>query len=254
MIRGLLRNRSLIESATDYLLKKGARPSAKSTEFVQEIKHRHHFRLLPDEHPVVGALYQELGRAVSSILLPFVSELGSVVEFAAFITNPGAQDQPLHSDIAQQQHTGSMAPLYSCFIFLTDIGIPRAALRVVPRSHALSEVREAMRRVATRVSQAPKVPEVVGPWWKCLDHFKLQPVEAGDAAIYDGTSYHGGSANYAEKPRIVVYMSVMGIGEMGPGGVFAIDNSLLRPPARLGDFAAGGSRGPRGARAEGGEL
>lgn len=227
LLRGVVPDLGLINRAK-YLAWKGAHANSSFTEYVHATKHRHHLRLRPSEHPVVAGLFRVLVRSAAAILMPLVSQLGAVVEFAAFLTNPGAKGQHFHTDIIdslKKRH----APVYSVFLFLTDIDQKHEGpLQIAPQSHALSHVRDATRQAALMLSGA-----MSGKDPQCLSHWKLLPVKSGDVAIYDGSVLHRGTMNNSTKTRIVVYLTVMGVGSAPEGKTFAIDDTLLEPPLRL---------------------
>lgn len=231
LVRGAVpaSERDWLDDARRYLLQKAAQPSADFTEYVHLSKHRHHLRLHASEHPLVERLWKALAHRIGSVLLPVVSELGAVVEFAAFITNPGAAGQKLHSD-SGNVFSPQQAPLYSAFLFLSDLDdASMGPLQVVPRTHALSTKRDQTRWAVQSLAKA-------GADARCLDHWKLLPIRAGDMSIYDSSALHRGTANTGNRTRVVVYMSILGVGELPFGSTFAIDTRLLDPPQRLGDL------------------
>lgn len=234
LLRGVLNNTGILHRLRKYLLQKAARPDASSTEYVHAAKHRHHLRLRPDEDAAVAAAWRAMVLAAAAVLTPLVSSLGTVVEFAAFLTNPGAAGQRLHSD-SGNTFSQTQAPLYSLFLFLTDLDdATMGPLQLVPRSHALSGVRESTRWAVQHLARDGDPAAEMA----CTGHWRLCPVRAGDAALYDSTALHRGTANNSTRTRVVVYLTFLGVGELPFGQTFAIDNSLLQPPQRLGKLAA----------------
>jgi len=152
-----------------------------------------------------------------------------MVEFAAFITNPGAEGQHFHMD-SGNSFSKHQAPLYSLFLFLTDLeNEDQGPLQIAPCTHALSTFREAMRKTVKKTMRMRDV----GIEKHCFNHWKLLPVRAGDAALYDATLLHRGTANNSTRTRVVVYLSVLGVGELAFGQTYAIDEKLLSPPLRF---------------------
>lgn len=231
LLLGFVSDDKLLDEAAKYLVWKGAHANSSSTEYVHDTKHRHHMRLRPSEHPAIANLLQMLLRSAQSILLPLVSPLGAVIEFAAFLTNPGASGQHFHTDIIDSLKS-NLAPTYSLFLFLSDVDDEsEGPLQIAPRSHALSDVRDATRQAALLLSRGMSGAEST-----CLAHWKLLPIKRGDVAFYDGTVLHRGTDNNSTRTRIVLYMTFMGIGSAPEGSTYAIDATLLDPPKRLEDF------------------
>jgi len=237
VLEGLQPDSELLDRAKAYLLRRAAEAGSTATEFVMKEQHRHHFRLHPSEDPLVAALYASLVRALGLALLPLVSSLGSLVEFAAMITNPGAEAQAFHKDMGASEEelpegSGPQAPMYTLFLFLTDVdGAAEGPLQVIPGSHLPSETRDAAEEVFATFVDTQDEERCLGQWQAC-------PLRRGDAVLYDNTGLHRGTANNSSKTRIVVYASVLGIGSVNAGPTFAIENSLLSPPRRLGDELA----------------
>lgn len=244
LLQGLTGNSTLLDETRTYLAWKASRPKASFTEYVHLAKHRHHLRLHPDEHPTIAALFTTLLGAAATVLLPLASPLGAVVEFAAFLSNPGAEGQRYHAD-SGNTFSSFQAPVYSFFLFLSDVdSAENGPLQVVPASHALSKVRDStnwgVQRLERSANDASK---------RCTEHWKLCPIKAGDAVIYDATSLHRGTANWSNRTRIVVYISVLGVGDLPLGQTFAIHNSLLVQPRRLADVFRSTGPDERGAAA-----
>jgi len=230
LLQGLTRNSTLLDKAWTYLARKASRPEASFTEYVHLAKHRHHLRLHPDEDSTVAALFATLLGAAATVLLPLASPLGAVVEFATFLTNPGAEGQRYHAD-SGNTFSHFQAPVYSFFLFLSDVDAPEnGPLQVVPASHALSKVRDSTNWGVQRLERSD--PDATK---RCTEQWKLCPIKTGDAVIYDATSLHRGTANWSNRTRIVVYISVLGVGDLPLGQTFAIHNSLLVQPRRLAD-------------------
>ncbi|CAK0846695.1 unnamed protein product [Prorocentrum cordatum] len=249
LVRGAVpaSERNWLDDARRYLLQKAAQPSAEFTEYVHLSKHRHHLRLHASEHPLVERLWRTLAQRTGSVLLPVVSQLGAVVEFAAFITNPGAAGQKLHSD-SGNTFSPQQAPLYSAFLFLSDLDdASMGPLQVVPRTHAISTKRDQIRWAVQALAKA-------GADARCLDHWKLLPIRAGDMGMYDSSALHRGTANTGNRPRVVVYMSMLGVGELPFGSTFAIDTRLLDSPQRLENLLSSVNASPSGGSLRTSEL
>jgi len=197
LLQGVRRQeKELLEQGKKYLTWKASQADASFTEYVHETKHRHHLRLQPSENPAVAALFDTLVQVAAGIILPFVSPLGAVVEFAAFLTNPGACGQPFHTDIKDSEQK-ALAPIYTTFLFLTDVDDEsHGPLQIAPRSHALSRVREATRTAALILCEGAPGREV-----SSLSKWKLLPAKSGDIAIYDGSVLHRGTANNSTRTR-----------------------------------------------------
>eukprot|EP00747_Dinoflagellata_sp_TGD_P034370 gnl/TRDRNA2_/TRDRNA2_137213_c0_seq1.p1 gnl/TRDRNA2_/TRDRNA2_137213_c0~~gnl/TRDRNA2_/TRDRNA2_137213_c0_seq1.p1 ORF type:complete len:244 (-),score=30.33 gnl/TRDRNA2_/TRDRNA2_137213_c0_seq1:341-967(-) len=177
----------------------------------------------------------ELARRAAEVLLTLVSSLGAIVEFAAMITNPGAAAQDFHQDTGDEEAGESnVAPLYTLFCFLTNVDLAeQGPLQVAPRSHALSLTSNATADAIREV----EAEEEDKAWSLRLHRWLVMPVRAGDCALYDSTAMHKGTANNSTRTRMVVYLTVMGIGRAPKHTTYAIHKSLLRPPSRLGSFS-----------------
>lgn len=199
--------------AMKQLLAWAAAGGSNMTERVMKPKHRHHLRL-PLHEPALRPAIQGILNAVGPTIQRSMSASAHLIELAAFITNPGAESQYFHHDVPESADQ-AVAPYYTVLLFLTDVAENGGRFEVIPRTHALSEYKDMLLAAQDRGKKV----------WLAV------PAQAGDVLVYDGSLVHRGTANQADRPRVVLYMTFAGHGAHPCCHTFAINTDLLRPPA-----------------------
>jgi hypothetical protein len=132
------------------------------------------------------------GTPLGDLLTSLVSNNGTVHELAAFVTMPGAGRQVMHADTLWS----STPSVYTCTIALQDVSRRMGPTVLIPGTHT----RAAHRRfdvADTRRDLLAGTPHV------------LSTLCAGDAAVYDSRLLHCGGANMSERPRVLLYLSLL---------------------------------------------
>ena len=175
---------------------------------VNNPKHRYELLLMPTPplEELVRAVVSEFRSLYTSLITPD----GALVEFGAIISEPGARQQDVHSDIPFSDQT----LLYTTFIALQDIDPSLGPTCVFPATHT-EEFHARARRVSMEWAAGageevslslPRFFDLLIPDW--LSTTTLRPpfdeipaeqmtLRAGDILIYDTRLYHFGGANCA---------------------------------------------------------
>lgn len=157
--------------------------------------------------PVLAALAALLGEG--SVLGPALARLAGpnavLHEVACLFSDPGSAQQPLHPDTP----FSAVPPLFACFVALQDVDAEMGPTLYLPGTHTAQAhaafYGTALGHSAARhgLRQQPPVPE---PFLRGarVAHGTLR---MGDAALYDQTVLHCGSANRSDRPRRQFYVS-----------------------------------------------
>ena len=132
------------------------------------------------------------GMPLGDLLTSLATSNGTVHELAAFVTMPGAGRQVLHADTLWS----STPSVYTCTIALQDVARRMGPTIFIPATHT----RAAHRRfdaADTRRALLAESPHV------------LSTLAAGDAAVYDSRLLHCGGANRSDRPRVLLYLSLL---------------------------------------------
>lgn len=178
---------------------------------VNKPKHRYELLLRPTP-PLEDAVCMVLS-GCRSLFTSLVTTEGALVEFGAIISEPGARQQDVHSDIPFSDQT----LLYTTFLALQDVDHSLGPTCVFPATHTEEFHRKARRanvEMQTGEDQEslslslPRFFDLLTPDWLRIGKAALRPpfdelpVEhmtlcAGDILIYDTRLYHCGGANCA---------------------------------------------------------
>ena len=173
--------------------------------------------------------------AIGPVLSETLGEDAVLVEFSVMASFPGSPSQLPHSDtgfaaVADATHR---ALLYSCFIYLDDVGHEMAALDVWPGTNKLNHVSTEDRYV--HWSQLPAVRVTV---------------PGGSVAIMDSRTLHRGSGHTGsdKRPRFALYMTWLSRnGSVPLGSTWTIrsmyDDAVFLNQARKRTYGTRGSKG-----------
>lgn len=175
---------------------------------INKPKHRYELLLLPT------APFEDAARAVlsgcRSLYTSLVTADGALVEFGAIVSEPGARQQDVHSDIPHSNQT----MLYTTFLALQDVDRSLGPTCVFPATHT-EDFHRRVRRANMEWSASageevslsvPRFFDLLTPDW--FGGATLRPpfdeipaehmtLDAGDILIYDTRLYHCGGANCA---------------------------------------------------------
>ena len=198
---------------------------------VNKPKHRYELLLLPTP-PLEDAVRTVLS-GCRSLYTSLVGTSGALVEFGAIVSEPGARQQDVHSDIPYSDHT----LLFTTFLALQDVDASLGPTIVFPRTHTDQFHRRV--RVANAEANAhagggeeslslslPRFFDLLMPDWLRLGGATLRPpfdelpheqmtLRAGDVLIYDTRLFHCGGANCATagdddaKRRVLLQFSLL---------------------------------------------
>ena len=194
-------------------------------------KPKHRYELLPPMYPELEAAVHAVVSGCRALYISLVTNDGALVEFGAVISEPGARQQDVHSDILYSDQT----LLFTTFIALQDIDRSLGPTCVFPATHTEAFHRKA--RLAKMEWGAGAGEEASLPIPRCFDLLKpdwltpsgevtLRPpfdeipaehitLRAGDVLIYDTRLYHCGGANCATagdddaKRRVLLMFSLL---------------------------------------------
>lgn len=129
------------------------------------------------------------GSKICSLLETVVGLDGELCELAALISEPGAVQQIVHSDVDYSPSPS----LFSVFVALQDIACDMGPTRFLLRSHCDS---------AAHVNMATQAPAVLA-----RADMNLALLGVGDAVVYDSRLLHNGEANRSATDRVIFYMT-----------------------------------------------
>jgi Phytanoyl-CoA dioxygenase (PhyH) len=122
-------------------------------------------------------------------------------EFGALISDPASDRQILHPDMAHQGavQTRTGPPFLTCFVAVQDVEAAMGPTEILLSTNTM-EAHEAFANVDVRDDFLRQVPSVA-----------LALLNQGDAAIYDTTTLHAGTANRSNKRRRIFYCTFRSI-------------------------------------------
>lgn len=153
---------------------------------------------------VVGPAVRAAGRRLAGLIERMTGAGAAVVELSSLTSLPGAKAQVEHPDA--QFGDAATARLYTLFFSLDDISDDMGPLAVWPATHR------------SRFFDHEELKhEVLAPEREvrlCL--------RKGAVAIMDARTWHRGTANRSDRPRPVLYLSVLGEGEPPRGPTYTL--------------------------------
>jgi hypothetical protein len=148
-------------------------------------------------------------------------------EFSALVADPGCQNQPLHPDAPYSP----VAPLYTAFVALQAVGPDMGPTVVVPGTHRIRSVQEAIR------GQQDSNVNLRDP-----SSYRRALLGKGDCLLMDARTYHLGSANASAtgRRRALLYLTLRNPRHGTEDSDFPPDGSLfddLRGEMKLSDYS-----------------
>jgi hypothetical protein len=148
-------------------------------------------------------------------------------EFSALVADPGCQNQPLHPDAPYSP----VAPLYTAFVALQAVGPDMGPTVVVPGTHKIVSVQEAIR------GQQDSNVNLRDP-----ASYRRALLGKGDCLLMDARTYHLGSANAsaAGRRRALLYLTLRNPRHGAEDSDFPPNGSLfddLRGKMKLSDYS-----------------
>jgi hypothetical protein len=164
-------------------------------------------------------------------------------EFSALVADPGCHNQPLHPDAP---YTNDVMPLFTVFVALQNVEEDMGPTIVVPGTHKIRTIQEAVERSGGSSSSPPSLSAEGGMSLRDPASYRRALLCKGDCLVMDARTYHLGSANTSSsigRRRALLYFTLrnprhgLNDSDFPPNGSLFDD---LRGKMKLSDYNGSG--------------